>query len=111
LWRDNPLTLAQIREALLQTTHWKEPTIKTLIFRLREKGVIEPLDKYGPAQYVPLVSERNYIQAELPTFLDRVFEGSAKNLAAALCESGELTERDVDELKDFFRVKKGGTDK
>ncbi|MDR3210210.1 MAG: BlaI/MecI/CopY family transcriptional regulator [Oscillospiraceae bacterium] len=107
LWRESPMTLAQLREELLQTTKWNHSTIKTLVFRLRDKGVIEPLDKYGPAQYVPLVSEDEYIQAQMPTFLDRVFEGSAMKLAAALVDSGELTERDVDELKAYFKVKGG----
>jgi BlaI family penicillinase repressor len=108
LWRTSPMTLAQLREALLQTTKWNHSTIKTLVFRLRDKGVIKPLDKYGAAQYVPLVSEGEYIQAQMPTFLDRVFEGSAKKLAAALCENGALSESDVDELKAYFKVKGGG---
>jgi BlaI family penicillinase repressor len=108
LWRTSPITLAQIREELLQTTKWNHSTIKTLVFRLRDKGVIEPLDKYGPAQFVPLVSEAEYISAEVPTFLDRVFEGNAKKLVAALVDSWELTESDVDELKAYFKVKGGG---
>ncbi|MDR3210285.1 MAG: BlaI/MecI/CopY family transcriptional regulator [Oscillospiraceae bacterium] len=108
LWRESPLTLAQIRDALLQTTKWNHSTIKTLVFRLRDKGVIAPLDKYGAAQYVPLVTEREYIETQMPTFLDRVFEGNAKRLVAALVDSGELTERDMDELKAYFKVKGGG---
>jgi BlaI family penicillinase repressor len=105
LWRRSPLTLAQIRETLLQTTKWNHSTIKTLVFRLRDKGVIAPLDKYGAAQYVPLVSESEYIRAQVPPFIERVFEGSAKKLVAALVDSGELSEGDVDELKAYFKVK------
>jgi len=107
LWRTSPLTLANIRDELLQTTKWNHSTIKTLVFRLRDKGVIAPLDKYGAAQYVPLVTEQEYIQTQTPTFIERVFEGSAFKLAAALVDSGELTERDVDELKAYFTVKGG----
>jgi BlaI family penicillinase repressor len=77
------------------------------VLRLRDKGVIKHLDKYGAAQYVPLVSESEYIRAQVPTFLDRVFEGSAKKLVAALCENGELSEDDVDELKAYFKVRDG----
>jgi BlaI family penicillinase repressor len=107
LWRTSPMTLAQIRDTLLQTTKWNHSTIKTLVFRLRDKGVIQPLDKYGAAQYVPLVSEGEYIRAQVPPFIERVFEGSAKKLVAALCESGELTESDIAELRDYFKVKGG----
>jgi BlaI family penicillinase repressor len=108
LWRgDKPWTFAEIRDELMQTKNWKQGTIKTLVFRLREKGVIEPLDKYGAAQYVPLVTEDEYVRAEVPTFVDRVFEGNALKLAASLCKSGELTESDIDELKTYFKVKGG----
>lgn len=80
-------------------------TIKTLVFRLRDKGIIRPLDKYGAAQFVPLVTESEYIRSEMPAFLDRVFEGNAKKLVAALVDNGELSERDVDELKAYFKIK------
>lgn len=109
LWREQrAMTLAQIRKELLQTTKWNHSTIKTLVFRLRDKGVIRPLDKYGAAQFVPLVTESEYIRSEMPTFLDRVFEGSAKKLVAALVDNGELSEKDVDELKAYFKIKGGG---
>jgi BlaI family penicillinase repressor len=107
LWKRSPMTLAQIREELLQTTKWNHSTIKTLVLRLRDKGVIEPLDKYGAAQFVPLVSEDDYICSETSTFLNRVFEGNAKKLVTALARSGELSERDIDELKEYFRVEGG----
>jgi BlaI family penicillinase repressor len=108
LWREQrAMTLAQIREELLHTTKWNHSTIKTLVFRLRDKGVIRPLDKYGAAQFVPLVTESEYIRSEMPTFLDRVFEGNAKKLVAALVDNGELSEKDVDELKAYFKIKDG----
>ncbi|MDR3120410.1 MAG: BlaI/MecI/CopY family transcriptional regulator [Clostridiales bacterium] len=105
LWRkQGAMTLAQIRDELLRTTKWNHSTIKTLVFRLRDKGVIEPLDKYGAAQFVPKVSESEYIRSEVPTFIARVFEGNAKALAAALCQGGQLNEGDIDELKHFFQM-------
>jgi BlaI family penicillinase repressor len=108
LWQEGrAMTLAQIRDELLQTTKWNHSTIKTLVFRLRDKGVIEPLDKYGAAQFVPLISESEYIRSEVPTFLSRVFEGNAKALAAALCQDGQLSESDIDELKQYFQMEGG----
>jgi BlaI family penicillinase repressor len=77
------------------------------VFRLRDKGIIAPLDKYGVGQYVPLVSEEEYVQSEVPTFVDRVFEGSVKRLVVALVDSGELSVSDIDELREYFKVKEG----
>jgi len=105
LWRESPLTLAQIREELLRTTGKGLSTIKTLVFRLRDKGVIEPLDKYGPAQYVPLVSEEEYILAAEKAVLDKF--GGAKNLAMAMVRNGHLTDTDIEELREYFKLEGG----
>jgi BlaI family penicillinase repressor len=105
LWREKrAMTSAEIKAELEQATKWNKSTIQTLILRLRDKGAVKPLDKYGAAQYIPLVSENQYIRLEVPAFLDRVFDGSAKKLVAALCKNGQLTEDDISELKDFFKV-------
>ncbi|MDR3295373.1 MAG: BlaI/MecI/CopY family transcriptional regulator [Clostridiales Family XIII bacterium] len=102
LWQESPLTLAQIRGELLKTTAWNHSTIKTLVFRLRDKGVIEPLDKYGAGQYVPLVTEDEYVLAAEKAVLDKF--GSAKKLAMAMVRNGHLTDADIEELRDYFRL-------
>jgi BlaI family penicillinase repressor len=109
LWREaRPMTLAQIREALLQTTKWNHSTIKTLVFRLRDKGAITHLDKYGAAQFVPLVTEDEYILAEERAALERF--GSAKKLALAMVRNGHLTDADIDELREYFNMGGGGNE-
>ena len=105
LWREQrPMTLAQIREELLQTTKWNHSTIKTLVFRLRDKGVITHLDKYGPAQYVPLVKETDYLLDESESMLGRLFEGSAVKMIATLRLGGRLSDRDISELREYFHL-------
>jgi BlaI family penicillinase repressor len=105
LWREKrAMTLAELRAELETVKTRNKSTIQTLVLRLRDKGVIEPLDRYGAARYVPIVTEEEYISAEVPTFLARVFEGNAKALVAALCKDGQLRESDIDELKEYFRV-------
>ncbi|MCL2083769.1 MAG: BlaI/MecI/CopY family transcriptional regulator [Oscillospiraceae bacterium] len=104
LWREQrPMTLAQIREALLQTTKWNHSTIKTLVFRLRDKGVITHLDKYGAAQYIPSVTEDEYLLDESETMLCRLFGGSAVKMVATLRQGGRLSDSDIAELREFFR--------
>jgi BlaI family penicillinase repressor len=108
LWRENPRTLAQIRQELLKTSKWNHSTIKTLVFRLRDKGAITYLDKYGAAQYVPLVSEDEYLLSEEKAVLSKF--GSGKNLAIAMVRNGHLTGEDIDELRDYFKVDGGGNE-
>jgi len=105
LWREqHPMTLAQIRDELLQTTKWNHSTIKTLVFRLRDKGVISHLDKYGPAQYFPVVTEKEYLLDESESMLGKLFDGSAAKMIAALHQGGKLSDKDIVELREFFKM-------
>ena len=104
LWREaRPLSFAEIRTELTQTTDWKKSTIQTLVVRLRDKGIISTQENYVTL-YSPNVTEEEHIKAEGQNFIDKLFGGSAKNLVAALCRNGQLGENDVDELKSFFRM-------
>ena len=104
LWREGrPMPFGEIRAELEKKTGWKKSTIQTLILRLRDKGIITAHDKYV-TMYSANVSQEEYAQSEGQTFIDRLFDGSAKNLVAALCRSGKLDENDIDELKTFFKI-------
>lgn len=108
LWRSkHAMTVAELRSELEQSKDWNRSTINTLIIRLREKAAITHLDKYGPAQYVPLVTEDEYILAEEKAVLEKF--GSAKKLAAAMVRNGHLTDADIDELHAYFKI--GGDEK
>jgi len=104
LWREGrPMPFAEIRAELEEKINWKKSTIQTLVLRLRDKGVITAQNKYVTL-YTPNITQEEHIQTEGQTFVDKLFDGSAKNLAAALCRSGQLNENDIDELKAFFKV-------
>ena len=53
---------------------------------------------------MPNISKEDYIRFRKKSFIDKLFEGSVKNFVASLCQSGELTEADIDELKTYFRM-------
>ena len=103
LWKNTrAMTLAELRTEIIQIKDWNKSTIQTLVVRLRDKGIIKPLDKYGPAQYVPLVTEDEYLHSEEEAVLEKF--GSAKKLALALVRSGHLTDSDIDELHEYFKM-------
>ena len=102
IWREGrPLSFTEIRTALEGVTDWKKSTIQTLVVRLRDKGIISAREHYVTL-YSPNISEEEHVQTEGQSFLDKLFDGSAKKLVAALWRSGKLSANDVDELKTFF---------
>ena len=105
LWREKrPLKVSEFLGELEEQKGWNMSTTKTLVTRLRDKGLIEPAQRYGIARYVPLITEDEYYIAEEKKLLEKF--GSAKNLALAMVRSGSLTDSDVEELREY--LKSGG---
>lgn len=104
LWREKrSVSFSDIRTELNSKMGWEKSTIATLLRRLLKKGAIS-IEEREIYYYSPNISKEEYTKFEEKSWIDKLYEGSAKNLVAALCQSGELTEADIDELKMFFRM-------
>ena len=103
LWRENrPLKVSDFRDELEQSRGWNKSTTQTLVTRLRDKGLIEPAERYGVARYVPLITEEQYVLSEERAVLEKF--GSGKALAIAMVRNGHLSDADVEELRAYFRM-------
>ncbi len=94
---------AQIMEELVRTGHsWQKNTVITLLFRLVEKGLLRT-NKIGRRnEYTAIVSEEDYQAAQTRTFLNKLYEGSAKGLVATLIQKEMLSAEDYEELRRFW---------
>jgi predicted transcriptional regulator len=103
LWRDNrPLKISEFRDELEETRGWSKSTTQTIVTRMRDKGFIEPAERYGVARYLPLFSEDQYHLAEEKAVMERF--GSPKALVLAMVRNGNLNDRDIDELREYFKM-------
>ena len=103
LWREGrPLKISEFRDELEEIRGWNKSTTQTVVTRMRDKGIIEPAERYGVSRYVPLITEDEYMLAEGKAVLERF--GSAKTLALALVQGGHLTNNDIEELRDYFKM-------
>lgn len=104
LWEaGRPLPISDIRIALHQRKGWEPTTVKTLVNRLLSKGVLSQ-EKQKVFYYRPLVSQDEYKRWATNRLIDKLYRGSAKNLVAALVDSASLSQGDIQELRDFFRM-------
>ena len=94
---------AQIMEELVRTGHsWQKNTVITLLSRLVEKGLLRT-NKIGRRnEYTAIVSEEDYQAAQTRTFLNKLYEGSAKGLVATLIQQEMLSAEDYEELRRFW---------
>lgn len=104
LWHaGDALPVTEIRETLQRSRGWEATTVKTLISRLVTKGVLKQ-EKRSVFYYSPLISEAEYNDWATHDLISRVYHGSARDLVAALVRSDGLTQSDIDELRDLFKL-------
>ena len=109
LWQaGEPLTRPEL-EARLAQHHWASTTLLALLARLEAKGYVAREKQGRGYLYRAALSRRDYLPVESRSALARLFEGSAKNLVAAMAESDALTDRDIAELEEYLaELKKDG---
>lgn len=104
LWdAEDALPLTDIRRTLQSRFDWSDPTVKTLLRRLCEKEAVAQ-EKRKVFYYRPLISRSDYESWAARDLVDRLFQGSAGSLVAALVRSDGLTAKDLEELRGMFRV-------
>lgn len=104
LWRaEDALPVTEIREKLQASKGWEPATIKTLISRLVTKGAVRQ-EKRKVFYYSPLISEKEYSAWATSDLISRLFNGRVQDLVAALVNSDGLTQDDLDELRQMFKM-------
>ena len=49
-----------------------------------------------------VINNTRFVKEETRNFVNKFFKGNAGNMAAALMSDDSLTEKDIEELRDFF---------
>lgn len=102
VWDQQPPVSRGDIEMVIKNSHTlAATTILTLLTRLCEKGFLS-MEKQGRANlYTPLISRRDYLAAESRSLLEKLYGGSVKTFATALCDSG-ISKEDLQELRDLL---------
>jgi BlaI family penicillinase repressor len=109
VWAKAPVSANDVIQNLVAKDHtWHPKTVKTYLTRLVNKEVLK-FHKEGRAYvYVPLLNEKECVEAASKSFLERVFGGSLKPMLAHFVEREKLSRREIDELKRI--LDEGGKD-
>lgn len=101
LWQSPNQTIGDIKAAL-SDTDWSESTIKTLVRRLVQKGVVKADNSGGHFLYTPSVSEQDCQKKETRHFLSRIYHGSVKMMMTNLASESKLTEEETKKLMELI---------
>ncbi|HCC25595.1 MULTISPECIES: BlaI/MecI/CopY family transcriptional regulator [Qipengyuania] len=103
LWDRNPISAAEVCDAVCAERDWSIPTVKTLLSRLVQKQAVGTEPEGRKFLYRPLIARSDYVGGESRRLVDRLFGGRAAPLFAQLAESEALTDDDLSEIEALLR--------
>jgi BlaI family transcriptional regulator, penicillinase repressor len=106
LWRESPLTAAEVSDRVPAEKDWSIRTVKTLLSRLLAKGVLVHEEEGRRYLYRPAVAREDYVASESRRLLDRLFGGRLTPLVAQLAERDALSQRDIAEIEALLKALK-----
>ena len=99
LWQRHPQGADDVVAALSARSDWAEPTIKTLLNRLLNKGAILAERDGRRYLYSPVLTREAWVAQQSEGLLERLFGGRIAPLVAHFSERGKLSDADIAELK------------
>ena len=108
LWEsDAPMTVGEVYGRLPEEEkRWSKNTVATLLVRLCEKGAAAYEKKGSCHLYYAVLDRADYSVSETKSFVSRLFGGSLRNMIASLYDKSELTQHDIDELRELLKADK-----
>lgn len=97
LWREGDVTAKHISDVLKEETGWHMNTTYTLIKRCIEKGAIERSEPQFMCH--ALVRKEEVQEAETDELINKIYDGSADKLFAALLGRKKLSAEQIEKLK------------
>ena len=99
LWREGETTAKHISEILNEEIGWNRNTTYTLIKRCIEKGAIERSEPNFVCR--ALIPKEKVQEAETNELINKIYDGSADKLFAALLGRKKLSADQINKLKDI----------
>lgn len=99
LWERHPLSAEDILAALPEEAGWQLGTVKTLLNRMLNKGVLQAQRDGRRYLYEPLAAREDWEQGETLSLLDRVFGGRLSPLVAHFSAQRKLSREDAEALR------------
>lgn len=103
LWaHQEPLTSNQILSEMGDKRNWKLASLMTVLARMAEKEAVYCDRSTRTNYYKALVTEEQYKLMESESFLERLYDKSAKNLIASLYQGRKMSKENIQELREYL---------
>ncbi len=105
LWRDGPLTVRGVRDALAGFRDLAYTSVMTIMTIMTKKGYLRRTKTEGGYIYRPRIKEQSTTRRMLRDLMDRAFDGSAAALMLNLLETADIDPDELKRLRDLINKK------
>ncbi|AGY82278.1 MULTISPECIES: CopY/TcrY family copper transport repressor [Carnobacterium] len=106
VWTNHTVTSKDITEIIKEKMNWKQATIKTLIGRLVEKGMLKTEAIGNKYLYSPSVTEEESLKSKTSDFFEHLCNRKVGATLAELLSEATLSHSDVQLLEEIIQRKK-----
>ncbi len=101
LWEKEPMSAADLARVCKDRLQWSRTTTYTVIKRLGDRGILENKNSIVRS----LVTKDEVQLSDLDELMEKRFEGSLPAFIAAFAKRQNLTEKEIEEIKNIIERK------
>ena len=103
LWNNDNCGLAEIVTELDKTKKRNKNTVKTLLYRLVDKGAIQSQKVNGQEfSYAATITEKKYLSKANDSFLSKLYKGNVEKLLLNFVEDKTVSKEELQRLVDML---------
>lgn len=102
LWDCAPASVNDIAERVKDTVQWHHKTVRTMLIRLHNKGIVDYVMEKNIQHYRPLFSREECESTATESFIQRVFDGALTPMVAHFTTKRRLTSEEKAALRELL---------
>ena len=104
IWAHEPLSSGELVKLCARELEWKKSTTYTVLKKLCDRGLFQNQDGIVTS----IVSRQEFQSRQSRRFVEDTFSGSLPAFIAAFADGGNLTDRDISEIRKMVDAYGGG---
>ena len=104
IWAHEPLRSGELVKLCARELEWKKSTTYTVLKKLCDRGLFQNQDGIVTS----IVSRQEFQSRQSRRFVEDTFSGSLPAFIAAFADGGNLTDRDISEIRKMIDAYGGG---
>ena len=107
VWDQSPVSVRDVHDQVIEDTGWAYTTVKTILVRLVEKGVLRVHKRANTSLFEPIITRKQARRSAVRSLVDRAFDGTLGSLFPHRVADEKLSRRDRERLNTLLE----GTDR